>query len=411
MSDAFERLGQALRRGGARAGFEVLAGRFREQKQYPALFELRLLEKRHELGLPLVQTETAAELAPETRRAYDEAFIQAAREVGSLFLADGSIARAWPYFRAIGESAPVAASIEAFCSAEAVPADRRDPAAPSPVAEDAGPGRASEDADAVIEIAFHERVHPRKGYELILKNYGTCRAISFFEQYPDRATREDALALLARTLHQELLAALRRSIEGAEGAAPAPAASAAELIAGRDWLFGEYDYYVDTSHVISVIRFSLDSARPETLEIARDLARYGARLSSMFQFRGEPPFEAGFPDYAIYLDALLRHEVESALAHFRGKLPAPGEDPSAAAAQFLVRLLVRLELYREALDVSLAHLRELGREQLICPTPLELCQLSGDYERMAGLAQEQNDLVSYTAAALQLEQARATSST
>jgi hypothetical protein len=100
----------------------------------------------------------------------------AAREVGGLFLADGDIPRAWPYFRAIGDSAPVAADIEKL--------------------------QPQENQEPVIEIALHERVHPRKGFELILGNYGICRAITFLEQYPDRKTREDCIRLLVRTLHR-----------------------------------------------------------------------------------------------------------------------------------------------------------------------------------------------------------------
>ena len=48
----------------------------------------------------------------ETEKAYQEATVDAAREVGSLFLEDGQIPAAWPYFRAIGEPAKVAEAID-----------------------------------------------------------------------------------------------------------------------------------------------------------------------------------------------------------------------------------------------------------------------------------------------------------
>ena len=108
--NAFDLIDQALRSGGPEAGFRVLAQKALDDKNYPLLFEVRLLEKRHELGLPLIQVDDAAQMAPETRREYDKAFMDAAREVGGLFLADGNIQRAWPYFRAIGETAPIAAA-------------------------------------------------------------------------------------------------------------------------------------------------------------------------------------------------------------------------------------------------------------------------------------------------------------
>ena len=72
----------------------------------------RSLKKRHELGLPLILTQPLSELPDDTRRAYEDAYIEAAREVGELYLNAGDIARSWPYFRAIGETGPVARAIE-----------------------------------------------------------------------------------------------------------------------------------------------------------------------------------------------------------------------------------------------------------------------------------------------------------
>ena len=77
-----------------------------------------------------------------------------------------------------------------------------------------------ENQEAVIEIALQERVHPRKGFELILANYGICRAITFFEQYPDRKTREDCIRLLVRTLHHDLVESLKRVIARNETQSP-----------------------------------------------------------------------------------------------------------------------------------------------------------------------------------------------
>jgi hypothetical protein len=116
--NAFDLIDETLRSSGPDAGFDLLAKKVLEDKNYPLLFEVRLLKKRHELGLPLIQVDDSAAMPPETRREYDKAFIDAAREVGGLFLADGNIPRAWPYFRAIGETAPISAAIEKFNSTE-----------------------------------------------------------------------------------------------------------------------------------------------------------------------------------------------------------------------------------------------------------------------------------------------------
>jgi hypothetical protein len=373
--DLFDTLEQTLRSAGADAGFDLLIAKFREEKKYPLVFEARLMKSRHALGLPVVQNGQLDDLPDDKRTAHERAFMDAAREVGGLFLADGDIPRAWSYFRAIGETAPVAAAI--------------------------GNLQPQENQEAVIEIALQERVHPRKGFELILANYGICRAITFFDQYPDRKTRDDCMRLLVRTLHHELVESIKRVIARNETQAP-ETQSVADLIAGRDWLFGEYDYYVDTSHVISILRFSLEATDRETLALAVELADYGTHLSKMFCFHGDPPFEDGFKDYAIYLHALIGEQADEAVAHFRAKIASCNPDNAGPApAQTLVGLLARLARYDEAIAVSLDHLRDLDPNQLLCPSVFELCQAAGDYSRLRSLARERGDLLHFAAAALE----------
>src|SRR5215813_5299289 len=111
-SDTFEQLEHAREAGGASGGFDFLSKKFREEKNYPSLFETRLMQKRFELGLDPIQIGTLEDVPAAVRPPYERAFVEAAREVGGLFLADGDVARAWPYFRAIGESGPVAEAIE-----------------------------------------------------------------------------------------------------------------------------------------------------------------------------------------------------------------------------------------------------------------------------------------------------------
>ena len=134
----------------------------------------------------------------------------------------------------------------------------------------------------------HERVHPRKGFELILANHGTCRAITCFGQYPDPATREESAHLLVQTLHAELAGSLKRVIERQDGKAP-ESESLPELIAGRSWLFEGNSYYIDTSHVISVVQFGVELTKPETLQLIVELTEYGKHLSEMFQHPGGAP--------------------------------------------------------------------------------------------------------------------------
>jgi hypothetical protein len=372
--NAFDLIDQALRSGGPEAGFDLLAQKTLAEKNYPLLFEVRLLEKRHELGLPLIQADDSAAMPPDTRREYDKAFIDAAREIGGLFLADGNIQRAWPYFRAIGETGPIAAAIDKFESAEGI--------------------------EPIIEIAFMERVSPYKGFQMILSNYGICRAITSFGQFPSREGRDESLRLLVRTLHSELVESLKRTIARNEEQAP-DTQSVPALMAGRDWLFEGYSYYVDTSHLISVLRYSLDLNDAETLGLAIELAEYGAHLGAMFQERSDPPFENFYADHRAYLRALRGEDVDGAIAHFRAKVE--GYDPNetgTAPAQILVGMLARLDRYKEAIDISLRYLTDVRPSDLACPSAVQLCFLAGDFDRLKTLARERGDLLSYVAQAL-----------
>src|SRR5690348_3498277 len=110
--DAFDLLAGALESRGRAGAFDFLATKFRDEKNYPSLFETRLMQKRLELGREPIQMGSLEDIPEAVRPAYERAFLDAAREVGSLFLGDGDIARAWPYFRAIGDTAPIAEAIE-----------------------------------------------------------------------------------------------------------------------------------------------------------------------------------------------------------------------------------------------------------------------------------------------------------
>jgi hypothetical protein len=370
----FDQIDQALRSGGPAGGLDFLATKVLGEKNYPLLFEVRLLKKRHELGLPLIQVDDAAPMPPDVRRDYDQTFMDTAREVGGLFLADGNIQRAWPYFRAVGETAPVAAAIDKI--------------------------EFQEGMEPIIEIAFMERVHPYKGFQMILSHYGTCRAITSFGQFPCREGRDESLRLLVRTLHAELVERLKRVITGVEGQAP-DTESVSALIAGRDWMFEDGSSYIDTSHVISVVRFSLDLQDAETLALAEELTGYGARLKSPYQERSEPPFDDFYVDHGVYFRALQGKDTDGAVAHFRKKME--DSDPAetgSAPAQVLVGLLARLDRYREAIEVSQAHLADVNPSELACPTVIQLCFLAGDYDRLRTVARERGDLLNYTVQAL-----------
>ncbi len=351
-------------------GFDELAERLIAEGAYPAVFEARLMRSRLELGLPLI-LDGPLDSVP---KAYEEAQLEAAREVGRLFLENGQVYRAWPYFRALGDPQPIREAIERFT-----------------------PSGDEEEIDGIVEIAYHERVHPLKGFELILAHYGTCRAITNFSHYPSDEGRVEAARLLVKDLYGDLLGSIKRSIASAEGSEP-ESDSIAEIVRDRDWLFDGANYFIDNSHVSSVVQMAPDWDDPETLRLVLELTEYGRRLSDMYQFKGDVPFENVYADVGVYVRAILGEQQDEAVAHFRAKL-GEGPDPFGdIAAQTLVKLLLQLERYQEAIDVAEERLLDVDPGRMICPSPLELCQMAGDYERMKKIAKAVNNKLAYAAA-------------
>jgi hypothetical protein len=372
--DDFNRTEQALQAGGAEAALQVLAEKFRNEKNYAGLFETRLMRKRRELALPLLQLGSLDDVPAEKRPAYEEEFIEAARETGKLFLADGDIPRGYSYLRAIGDIQPVYDAIDRVTS-ETV-------------------------NDSVLEIALHERVHPRKGFELVMESQGICRAITVFGQYPGSLGREDCLRMMVEKLHTDVAASLRRTIEESNGPLPA-GQTIPELVEGRDWLFEGMNYYVDTSHLVSILGFCLELTDPATLRLAIELCEYGKKLSPMFHYRGDPPFEDIYADHGVFLRTLLGEDVEAGIAHFRKK--AEESDPleiGTGPAQILVVLLTRLKRYDEAVDLSLKFLSDADQNQLACPNVLQLCQLAENRMKLMEIARQKGDLLGFAAGLL-----------
>ncbi len=373
--DAFETLEQLLESENPSASFDLLIGQFRAAKDYRSLFDARLMRKRLELGLPLFLTDDLSALPSEVRETYGQAVTETARDVGELFLSDGEIAQAWPYLRATGDSARVADAIEKV---------------------EAGDG-----VNRIIEIAFQEGVHPAKGLELMVAKYGICQALSAFEVSAVEKDREKCIAVLARNLHTEVVERLGSAIELEEGSRPV-STSIAELIGGRDWLFGEYSTYVDTSHLVSLLQHCPEVSDAGVLQIFHDLCEYGKRLSSEVRVQCQPPFEDVYIDFDHYAQALLGIDVESHLAHFRRKVAETDpERTGSLPAQTLVRLLTRLARYEEALEVALAHFPHARSAELCCPAATELCHLAGRFDRLKEIARERGDWLSYAAASLE----------
>ncbi len=375
----FDELERTLAAEGTDAAVRRLCERLRENKDYASLFYALLMHKRQQLGVSPIPTGPAADLPESTHAEYEEAIRQAGRQVGELYLQEGQLAQAWAYFRMLNEPEAVRRVLDAHEPKE------------------------DEDVQTLVQIAFYEGVHPRKGFDWILQRFGLCNAITTLssqELAHSPQDRQYCLQALVRALYAELRERLAAEIERHEGKPPAQT-SIRELIAGRDWLFGDDCYHIDLSHLSSVVQMSMHLAPCPELEMARELCLYGQHLSGRFVNPGDPPFEDLYRAIGIYLAILAGDNVEEGLEYFRRQ--AKEADPETIGtypAQVLVNLLLRLDRPAEALAVARKYLATTDNRQLSCPSIVELCRKVGDYRTLAEVAREQGDPVHFLAGLL-----------
>jgi len=371
---AFE---QALAEHGPAAAIDRLCTELRANKDYANLFYALLMKKRHELGVSPVATGSNQDLPAEVHQQFEDGIRAAATTVGNLYLEEGNIPQAWGYFRMLGDAGPVRQALEGYQPKE------------------------DEDAHPLVDIAFHQGVHPRKGFDWILDRYGICSAITTLGGVGElpfgQDVKEYCIKKLVRNLHAELLDRLKSEVAHQQGFA-ATGNSIPELITGRDWLFADDCYHIDISHLNSVVQMSSQLSNCEELKLARELCAYGKKLSPRFRFSSDPPFEDQYVDYDAYLSVLTGEDVPGGLAHFHKKADeADPENIGTFPAEVLVNLLLRLERPREALAVARKHLTRVGEQRLSCPSIVDLCRQTGDYQSLAEVAREQGNAVNFVA--------------
>src|SRR5262245_27553136 len=110
----FDEIQQTLDRAGVDAALDKLTEKLQAQRNYHDLFDARLMQSRHRLGLNLSQSTTLDELDPPLRDKMETAYLDACREVGKLLLSEGRIREGWMYLRPVGEANAVARELTAI---------------------------------------------------------------------------------------------------------------------------------------------------------------------------------------------------------------------------------------------------------------------------------------------------------
>ncbi len=375
---AFERIKAALAAEGPAAAVEKLIAELRQAEDFNALFYALLLKKRVELGVSPFPTGPSTDLPPDTHEPYEQAIREAGRHVGNLLLERGDIAKAWAFYRLIGEPEPVRTALEKL-----VP----------------GPDT---DVYPLIEVAWQNGVLPEKGFDLVLDRHGVCSAITMVggsDLQANAKLRDYCVSRLVKALHEQLEERLRSDLE-ARGFPVQPEASVTDMVVGYPQLFAEEAYHIDTSHLSSVAQMAIQLPAGAENALARELCEYGRRLAPGLRGGGDAPFDETYDDFLPFLEVIAGVNVEAGLARFQEKAAREAEEGASYAAQVYVNLLVRIGREREALAAAKQFLLHEDERNMICPGVAELARRVGDFNLLAEAALERNDPVQFLAGLL-----------
>ncbi|MFP6766118.1 MAG: hypothetical protein VB858_20970 [Planctomycetaceae bacterium] len=377
----FDRLAELTAADGPGAALDFLIETLRSEKNHHKLFDALLLKKKHELGLPTVNPTSLEDVPEEQRAAFEQYYIESAREVGTALLENGQIQDAWVYFRTIGEPEVVAQTL----NDTVLPDDY-------------------EKAQELINIALYEGANPVRGLEFLLSSNGTCNTITALDQAIGQFAEDDrqkAAAMMTRHLYDELCQTVKAEVDQRMTLPPgAGPQTLRELIMGRDWIFQEGNYHVDVSHLNSVVRFArfLDPTCPE-MDLAMQLCEYGCQLDQQFQYPGEPPFEDFYPAHLEFFHVVTGRNVDSGMKYFEQKLAdEPDEPDQQLIAYVMVDLLLKADRIADAVELASRHLKFVDQQVF---SFAELCLKAGQPQAWATAAKEQGDLVSFAAALVQ----------
>lgn len=387
----FERLDAACAAAGPEAMLEALTAALADQSRWHAVFDVRLMQARLALGLPVAGDLGAVPAAIRNR--LDERSLAACQEVGWPLLEDGQIAAAWMYLRAAGDPAELAVRLEKLV--------------PPLLAADATDEESARRLQEIVGLALWEGADPALGIAIVLQTQGTCNAITAYEQAVARlpATRQrPAARVLVAHLHRELLGAVAADLRD-RGRADVPAEpdSIVALLAAAGGLTDDPSIHVDVSHLQSVLRIARVCDDAPTLERAWELAVYGCRLPADAVYPGEPPFEQVAQASRHFFGALLGHDVDAALAFFRRAAATAEPEAGTLPADVLVLLLWRLGRPAEAFQAALDRPSDQGMASTLqaaglLPSLVELAAAAGAWDTLRTACIARGDEITYAAA-------------
>ena len=379
----FKLLQAAMDAGDVDSCLATLAEQLQAQGKLQELFEARKMQVRHQLGLPLLSSDLPEDLDGEERRVLEDKLIDGYRvvyrDVGLLMFKTGQLGQGWMLLQAAGEEETARGELAAMEVDE-------------------------ETIDEFIDVALRQGVAPVLGFSAVLENYGTCNAITTYDQTMHGrplADRQAAAALLVDHIHEELTATIKADIAQQKGSEPAET-TLRELVGDRDWLFTDGAYHIDTTHLASTIRFARCLEDEEKLRKAIDLTEYGRRLDTPFQHEGEEPFKDVYASHALFFHAMLGEQTDEALQYFQSRAEEVDiAQEGSTAAETYIALLDQAGKPTEAAAATVSLIPPGIYTQGLAPTLFELCEKAGDFSLLINACQDRDDLLGFAAGLIQ----------
>jgi hypothetical protein len=373
--DPFAQLESSLHQCGPAGLLDQLCTQLDTEARYHELFEAMKIRIRHRLQLPLWSTAPDELAAGSVRDQLEAGLLEACQYVGNRLLQAGRIRDAWSYLRPVGDLASLRTQL-----AQIQPTD--------------------ENAGELIELYLQEGLDLEKGFQLLLKHYGTCNTITTYETSMygrPRDQRAVGARLLLRQLHQELRVRLLEHLERLTGQPADPQPSICEMLERHPQLMADGAYHTDTTHLASITRIARNTLDHDSWQLARELCAYGQRLDVSLQYHDGPPFEDLYPTSDRFFAALLDDQRDAQLAFFRER--ADATDPyheTTHVREVYVDLLARCGRAKEAWEEAIRLLPPGMQTTGLAPSLLELAQQSGQQRQLCELARAREDRLTFT---------------
>ena len=375
----FSELQRALDNGGVPAVLGNLEQTFRREKNYHELFEILKMKVRYRLDLPLLYNDSGDDLNEVQRASLEDGLIDACRDVGQALLKEGHVRDALMYLRPVGDLSAIAQGLGQVHVSD-------------------------ENRDEMIEVALHEGMDVERGYRLVLEHYGTCNAITTFQAFAHGKQRDAVqgpAGLLVKHVYEELVQSVRSHIQREEGQEPNET-TLVELIEDRVWLFGEFNYHMDTSHLASAVQAARCLDEPALLRLACEMTGYGRRLDAQFQYPGEEPFVELYPSHRLYFGALLNENQLEAVEYFHDRArQLDAYQDGTTAAEVYIDLLSRLGRFDDAIQATIELIPANTHMTGLAPDLLQLAEQAGKYDRVLDVYRARGNLLGYATGLMQ----------